>query len=385
MVISRFNMVKPRSGFGFFDGLLQDLFRCSCQPVSLKGEQKSQKYIHKDQITSRMLQEDVYRMIKVAVTGAAGQIGYALIFRIASGEMFGPGVPVELSLLELEPVMPALKGVVMELEDGAFPLLKKITFSSDPLQAFAGCDWAILVGSVPRKAGMERGDLLKINAGVFLTQGRALAASAKPDCKVLVVGNPCNTNAFIAKECAAPMDPNNFFAMTMLDQNRAVAQLAMKAGAGFSDVKNVAIWGNHSSTQFPDFRHALIRERPAQEVIGDTGWLEGPFISMVQQRGAAIIKARGVSSAGSAAQAVTDTVRSFREPTPAGQFFSAAVVSDGSYGVPHGLVFGFPVRSDGKTWSIVQGIDHDDLARERIAASLKELLEEKEQVSRFLS
>jgi malate dehydrogenase len=323
-------------------------------------------------------------MIKVAVTGAAGQIGYALLFRIASGDMFGKDTPVELSLLELEAAMPALKGVVMELEDGAFPLLKKITFSSEPGQAFAGCDWALLVGSVPRKAGMERGDLLKINAGVFLTQGRALSEHAKPDCKVLVVGNPCNTNAFIAKECAKKLDPKNFFAMTMLDQNRAVAQLAIKAGVGADDVENMAIWGNHSATQFPDFRHTLIQNSPAEGIIKDASWLKGPFIETVQKRGAEIIKARGSSSAASAANAVIDTVKALRTPTPKGQFFSVAAVSDGSYGVPQGLVFGFPVCSDGQTWSIVQGIEHDVFAQEKIAITLKELLEEKEQVQPLL-
>ena len=324
-------------------------------------------------------------MIKIAVTGAAGQIGYALLFRIASGEMFGKNTPIELSLLELEVAMPMLKGVVMELEDGAFPLLKKISISSDPLQAFDGCDWALLVGSVPRKAGMERGDLLKINAGVFLTQGQALSARAKPECKVLVVGNPCNTNAFIAKERAGKLDPRNFFAMTMLDQNRAAAQLAIKAGVGSDEVCNMAIWGNHSATQFPDFRHALIKGRPAEDVIKDIAWLKGPFIETVQKRGAEIIKARGLSSAASAANAAIGTVRALTMPTPEGRFFSVAAVSDGSYGVPQGLIFGFPVRSDGKTWSIVQGVEHDAFAREKIAQTLKELLEEKEQVVPLLS
>jgi malate dehydrogenase len=298
-------------------------------------------------------------MIKVAVTGAAGQIGYALLFRIASGEMFGRDVPVELSLLELEAAMPALRGVVMELEDGAFPLLGKVSVSSDPAEAFDGCDWALLIGSIPRKAGMERGDLLKINAGVFVAQGKALAARAKPACRVLVVGNPCNTNAFIAKECAKGMDPRNFFAMTMLDQNRAVAQLARKAGVGVKDVQNVVIWGNHSATQFPDFRHALIKGRPAEELIQDAAWLHGGFITTVQQRGAEVLKARGLSSAASAANAVIETVRNVCAPTPEGRVFSVAVVSDGSYGVPKGLVFGFPVRSLGnRGWQIVQGVEH---------------------------
>jgi malate dehydrogenase len=332
-----------------------------------------------------MLMEEVYRMIKVAVTGAAGQIGYALLFRIASGEMFGKETQVELSLLELEGALPALKGVVMELEDGAFPLLRKIGISSDPAVAFHGCDWALLVGSVPRKAGMERGDLLKINAGVFVTQGQALSAHAKPDCKVLVVGNPCNTNAFIAKECAGKLNPKNFFAMTMLDQNRAAAQLAIKAGVGFDMVSNVAIWGNHSATQFPDFRHAMIQGCPVENIIKDGAWLKGIFIETVQKRGAEIIKARGFSSAASAANAVIDTVKAIRCPTPEGRFFSVAVVSDGSYGIPPGLVFGFPVRSDGKTCSIVQGLEHDAFAQEKIALTLKELQEEKEQVSALVS
>ncbi len=324
-------------------------------------------------------------MIKVAVTGAAGQIGYALLFRIASGEMFGKDMPVELSLLELDVAMPALKGVVMELEDGAFPLLKKISVSADPLKAFEQCDWALLVGSVPRKAGMERGDLLKINAGVFLTQGCALAQSAHKDCRVLVVGNPCNTNAFIAKECARVLDPRHFFAMTMLDQNRACAQLAIRANVPVDQVSNVAIWGNHSATQFPDFVHARIKGRPVQELIGDKAWLEGAFIETVQKRGAEIIKARGLSSAASAANAVIDTVRALRTPTPEGRFFSVAAVSDGSYGVPKGLIFGFPVRFDGKDWQIVQGLKHDIFAQNKIKTTLEELLEEKAQVNSLLN
>ncbi|MFH0753232.1 MAG: malate dehydrogenase [Candidatus Omnitrophota bacterium] len=324
-------------------------------------------------------------MIKVAVTGAAGQIGYALLFRIAAGEMFGKDTPVALSLLELESALPALKGVVMELEDGAFPLLKEINISTDPVEAFEQCDWALLVGSVPRKAGMERGDLLKINAGVFLAQGRALAQSARPDCKVLVVGNPCNTNAYIAKECAKGLDPRHFFAMTMLDEHRAFAQLAIKAGVGMDQVSNVAIWGNHSASQFPDFCHAQIMGRPALEVIQDRSWLEGFFMETVQKRGAEIIKARGFSSAASAANAVIDTVRALRTPTPAGKFFSVAVVSDGSYGIPPGLVFGFPVVSDGDAWRIVQGLDLDVFSQEKIAITLKELCEEKEQVSALIA
>lgn len=323
-------------------------------------------------------------VIKVAVTGAAGQIGYALLFRIASGEMFGVNTPVELSLLELEPAMGALRGVVMELEDGAFPLLRKVSISTDPCVAFAGVDWALLVGSVPRKAGMERGDLLRINANVFLVQGRALAQSANKDCKVLVVGNPCNTNAFIAKECAKGLEPKNFFAMTMLDQNRAAAQLALKAGAPVQSVKNIAIWGNHSATQFPDFLHATVQGHPVKDVIKDDVWLQNGFIETVQKRGAEIIKARGSSSAASAANAVIDTVRALRTPTPRGEFFSAAVVSDGSYGVPKGLVFGYPLVSDGKTWKVFAGLEHNDFAKQKIHATLEELMEEKEQIKTLL-
>jgi malate dehydrogenase len=320
-------------------------------------------------------------MIKVAVTGAAGQIGYALLFRIASGAMFGKDVPVELSLLELESALGALSGVVMELEDCAFPLLKKITVTADPLKAFENIDWALLVGSVPRKAGMERGDLLKINANVFVKQGQALAQAARKNCKVLVVGNPCNTNAFIAKESAAGMNARNFFAMTMLDQNRASAQLALKAGVDCGAVTCVGIWGNHSATQFPDYSNARINGIPATQVISDGAWLKGPFIETVQKRGAEIIKARGLSSAASAANAVIDTVRAIITPTPEGQFFSAAVVSDGSYGIPEGLVFGYPLRSDGKEWSIVQGLPHDEFSRGKMQLTLQELLDERQMVA----
>ncbi len=319
-------------------------------------------------------------MIKVAVTGAAGQIGYALLFRIASGEMFGRDTPVELSLLELEPAMGALRGVVMELEDCAFPLLRKVSASTDPLDAFTDIDWALLIGSVPRKAGMERADLLKVNAGVFVAQGNALAKVAKKDCRVLVVGNPCNTNAFIAKECAPALNPRNFFAMTMLDQNRAKAQLAMKAGTDYSAVSRVGIWGNHSATQFPDFLNARINGLPANEVITDGLWLKTGFIETVQKRGAEIIKVRGLSSAASAANAVIETVRALNTPTRDGEFFSVAVVSDGSYDISAGLVFGFPVRSSGRDWQVVQGLKMDSFSKEKIALTLRELSEEREQV-----
>jgi len=286
---------------------------------------------------------------------------------------------VELSLLELEGAMPALKGVVMELEDCAFPLLRKVSTASDPAKAFEAVDWALLIGSVPRKAGMERGDLLKINANVFVTQGKALSDAAKKDCRVLVVGNPCNTNAFIAKEYAKKLDPRNFFAMTMLDQNRAKAQLALKAGVGFNEVSRMGIWGNHSATQFPDFINARIKGEPVLNIISDETWLKGAFIETVQKRGAQIINARGLSSAASAAKAVTDTVRALSRPTPKDDFFSVAVVSDGSYGIPKGLIFGYPVRCDGRDWTIVEGLKHNAFAEERISLTRRELLEERDQ------
>ena len=324
------------------------------------------------------------KRIKVAVTGAAGQIGYALLFRIAAGEMFGSDTEIDLSLLELEKALPALAGVVMELEDCAFPLLRSVSITADVNVAFKDVDWALLVGSVPRKEGMERGDLLKINGGVFTVQGVALSNNAKPGCKVLVVGNPCNTNAFIAKSVCKNIPAKNFFAMTMLDENRAVTQLAQKAGVAVEAVKNVAIWGNHSATQYPDFYHATISGRPATEVITDEAWLKGPFIETVQKRGAAIIKARGLSSAASAANAIIDTVRNITTPTPAGEIFSAAVVSDGSYGVEPGIIFGFPLRSDGKEYTIVTGLKHNEFAQGKIKATLDELLAEKQAVIQLI-
>jgi malate dehydrogenase len=317
------------------------------------------------------------KRVRVAVTGAAGQIGYALLFRIAAGEMFGNDTQVDLSLLELPNALGALGGVVMELDDCAFPLLRSVTTSSEPNIAFKDADWALLVGSVPRKEGMERGDLLKINGGVFTVQGRALSDHAKPTCKVLVVGNPCNTNAFIAKSVCKNIPAKNFFAMTMLDENRALTQLAQKFGVPVSEVKNVGIWGNHSATQYPDFYNATISGRPVTEQITDEAWLKGAFIETVQKRGAAIIKARGLSSAASAANAVIDTVRSIVTPTPEGEFFSAVVSSDGSYGVEPGIMFGFPLRSNGHEYSIVQGLKHNEFAQAKIKATLDELLAEK--------
>jgi malate dehydrogenase len=326
--------------------------------------------------------------VRVAVTGAAGQIGYALLFRIASGQMFGSETPVRLQLLELEAALPALEGVRMELDDCAFPLLESVECTSDAETAFRGAHWALLVGAVPRKQGMERKDLLSINGGIFTGQGEAIAHAADDDCRVLVVGNPCNTNALIGSVAAArhgfPSD--RWFAMTMLDENRARSQLATRAGVPVADVRDLAIWGNHSSTQFPDAWHATIGGRPAPEVIDDEAWLRGEFITSVQQRGAEIIKARGQSSAASAANAVVDTVRNITQPS--GQIFSSAIPApaNGGYGVPEGLVFGYPLRATapGRV-EIVQGIEHGDFAAERIAATTNELLEERDAVEELVA
>lgn len=322
--------------------------------------------------------------VRVAVTGSAGQIGYALLFRIASGQMFGPDTDIHLNLLELEAALPALKGVVMELDDCAFPLLKSVTQTSDLSVAFKDVDWALLVGSVPRKKGMERGDLLKINGGIFIEQGRAISENARPNCKVLVVGNPCNTNAYIAKHAAKKIPAKNFFAMTMLDQNRALSQIAKKAGADITEVKNLAIWGNHSATQYPNFYEATVRGKPVTETIKDGEWLKTGFIETVQKRGAAIIEARGLSSAASAANAVIDTVRNLTTKTRVDECFSVAVSSDGSYGVEEGLMFSFPVKSNGQDWEIVKGIKHNDFSNEKIKNTLEELISEKDAVKGLL-
>ena len=323
--------------------------------------------------------------VTVTVTGAAGQIGYALVFRIASGQMFGPDQPVVLRLLEIEPAMRALEGVTMELEDCAFPLLADVVATSDPPTAFAGTAWGLLVGSVPRRAGMERRDLLGVNGAIFAEQGRALAAAAADDVRVLVVGNPCNTNCLIARNNAPEVPAERWFAMTRLDQNRARSQLAKRAGVPVTDVRNLAIWGNHSTTQYPDYQNATIAGRPAVEVIVDTGWLQGEFISTVQGRGAAIIAARGASSAASAPAAVVDSVRSVLSITAPGDNAALAVVSRGEYGVPEGLQFGFPVRSDGSSWSVVEGFDLDDFARERIRVTTDELVAERHEVEELVA
>lgn len=322
--------------------------------------------------------------IHVAVTGAAGQIGYSLLFRIAAGDMFGQDQPVVLHLIEIEPAMKALEGVIMELDDCAFPLLKGIHATSNPEEGFKGVNWALLVGGFPRKAGMERKDLLTVNAKIFIEQGKALNKSAASDVRILVVGNPCNTNCYIAKQCAPDIPADRFFAMTRLDENRAKTQLAKKAGVDITEVTNVAIWGNHSSTLYPDFENAKIGGKPATTVITDTAWLQGEFITTVQQRGAAVIKARGASSAASAANAIIDTVKSIINPTKAGDWHSVALCSDGSYGVERGLISSFPIVSNGKNVRIVQGIQLSDFARSKIEISINELKEERAVVSELL-
>lgn len=324
------------------------------------------------------------KAIRVAVTGAAGQIGYSLLPRIASGQVLGPDQPVILQLIEIEPGMAALQGVAMELQDGAFPLLEGIETTSDLDRGFDGVNWALLVGSVPRKAGMERQQLLGINGKIFVGQGKAIEKNAASDVRVLVVGNPCNTNCLIAMNNAPAVPRERWFAMMRLDENRAKAQLAQKAGVPWREVTNMAIWGNHSNTQFPDFSNARIGGRPAPEVIRDNAWLEGEFIKTVQERGAAIIKARGLSSAFSAAHAAIETVRSLISDTPDGDWHSVALCSDGSYGIEKGLICGLPVSSKGQKASIVQVITHDAFARERIGKSVAELTEERAMVSDLL-
>ena len=324
--------------------------------------------------------------IRVAITGAAGNIGYALLFRIASGEVFGPNQPVILHLIEVPPVLKALDGVHMELDDCAFPTLEGVVKAdSDHLEdGFANCNWVLCVGSIPRKAGMERGDLIRVNGPIFTNTGKAIQSAAATDVRVLVVGNPCNTNCLIAMANAPDVPRDRWFAMTMLDQNRAASQLAIKAGRPVSSVKNVAIWGNHSATQFPDFFHATIDGQPAPAVIRNDAWLQSDYISLIQKRGAAVIEARGASSAASAANAALDTVKNLVRPTPADTCFSAAVCSDGSYGIDEGLIFGFPLKSDGQHWRMVEGIEHNDFAKGKIQTTLDELRSERDTIKDLL-
>lgn len=326
------------------------------------------------------------KTVHVAVTGAAGQIGYAMLFRLASGQIFGPDTRVALHLLEITPALPALEGVVMELDDCAFPLLDDIVVTDRAETAFDGVNWALLVGSKPRGKGMERGDLIRENGPIFVSQGKALGKAAS-DVQVLVVGNPANTNCLIAQHHAAKegVPAERFAAMTRLDQNRAMAQLAQKAGVGVGAVTNMTIWGNHSATQYPDADNARINGKPVSEVIGHTAWLRGEFIEVVQQRGAAVIGARGASSAASAANAALDHVVSMEAKTPEGDWFSAGVSSDGSYGIDAGLIFSYPVTSAGKgAYSIVQDLPLNDFARDKIAATTEELLQEKAVVQDLL-
>lgn len=318
--------------------------------------------------------------VKVAISGAAGQIGYALLFRIAHGDMFGPDTEVELQLLELPAALPSLQGILMELEDCSFPLLKNAIATDDLNVAMRDVNWAVLVGAVPRKAGMERSDLLKINGGIFTQQGQAINDNAADDVRVFVVGNPCNTNCLITMHSAPDIPQERFYAMTLLDENRARAQLAKKAGVNVSEVTDMAIWGNHSATQYPDFYHAKINGKPALDVIKDEIWLQNDFIPMIQTRGAKVIEAKGSSSAGSAANAALGTVYYLTHETQKNNVYSVAVCSQGEYGVDDGLIFSFPSRTQEGRYQVVLGWEHNDFAKAKMEATLKELREEKSAV-----
>lgn len=316
------------------------------------------------------------KRVRVAVSGAAGQIGYQFIFRAASGQMFGPETEVELNLLELEHALPSLKGVAMELEDCAFPLLKKVTTTSDLNTAMKDVNWAVLIGAVPRKDGMERSDLLKINGGIFTAQGRAINDNAADDVRVFVVGNPCNTNCLIAMHNAPDVPRDRFYAMTMLDELRSRSQLAIKAGVDVVDVTQMIIWGNHSATQYPDFYHAKINGKPVPEVITDINWLQNDFIPMIQQRGAAVIKARGASSAASAANAALMTVYQLTHDTPQDELFSVARCSQGEYGVDEGLIFSVPCRTEGGKLKVITGYTQNEFGQKKFDITLDELRKE---------
>ncbi|HEX6547867.1 MAG TPA: malate dehydrogenase [Candidatus Dormibacteraeota bacterium] len=322
--------------------------------------------------------------VQVTVTGAAGQIGYQLLFRIASGQLLGPDQPIALRLLEVEAALKALEGVVMELEDCAYPLLRDVVISSDPKVAFDAATWGLLVGAMPRKEGMERRDLLSANAEIFSVQGKAINEVAGRDFRALVVGNPCNTNCLIARSNAPDVPAERWFAMTRLDENRGRSLLAKRAMVNVGAVSNLAVWGNHSATQFPDARNARINGQPVPELIDDEEWLLGEFVTTVQQRGAAVIKARGLSSAASAANAAIDAVNSIRSATPEGDWTSLAVISRGEYEIPEGLQFGFPVRTDGRSWSVVEGVPQDEKALERIRKTTEELEGERAEVRHLL-
>lgn len=323
--------------------------------------------------------------VNVTVTGAAGQVAYAMLGRIASGEIFGQGVRVSLRLLEITPALPTLGGVAMELDDCASPVLKEVIVTDDSSRAFDGVNWALLVGSFPRKDGMERKELLGINGKIFVGQGKAISAGAAANARVLVVGNPCNTNCLVARSQAPNIPDNRFMALTRLDHNRAISSLARKAGVPVGSVTRMTIWGNHSNTQFPDFTNARINGKPVTEVITDRAWLEGGFVPEVQQRGAAVIKARGLSSALSAANGALDHVKSLLKPSPADDWVSMAVVSQGQYGIPKGLVFGFPCKSLGNgDYKVVEGLQHDEFGKSKLAATLQELENERAAVADLL-
>jgi malate dehydrogenase len=324
------------------------------------------------------------KLVRVAVTGAAGQVAYSMLARLASGEVFGPDTKVRLQLLEITPALQALEGVAMELEDCGFPTLAEIDVTDDPHRAFRDCNWALLVGAAPRKQGMERKDLLGMNGKIFVGQGQALARNAAPDVRILVVGNPCNTNCLVAYRNGREIPPERWTAMTRLDHNRAVAALAKKAGVPNGAVSNVTIWGNHSNTQYPDFTNARINGKPATESIIDRAWLEKEFVPLVQNRGAAVIKARGLSSALSAANGAIDHVKTWLRGTPGGDWASAAVVSKGEYGVPAGLVFGYPCTVEAGSWKVVEGLKLDAFGEEKFKITLNELLEEREAVKELL-
>jgi malate dehydrogenase len=320
------------------------------------------------------------KRVKVAITGAAGQIGYALIFRVASGQMFGPDTEVELSLLELEQALPSLKGVRMELEDCAFPLLKNVVTTSNVNEAMKDVNWAVLVGSVPRKDGMERSGLLRINGGIFTNQGKAINDNAAEDVRVFVVGNPCNTNCLVAMHNAPDVPRDRFYAMTMLDELRARSQLAIKAGVDVTAITQMTIWGNHSSTQYPDFYHAKLNGKPVTDTITDINWLQNNFISAVQKRGAEVIKARGASSAASAANAALMSVYHLSHDTGQGESFSVARCSQGEYDIDEGLIFSFPCRTEGGKLKVITGIEQNEFGKEKIHITLDELRKERDAV-----